>query len=68
MTQDYRTFHLQRFARGPATAGDKNRSVTNHEYSNGRRTSYHPNDEQMDAIRERMRFIAKHKRLMFGDG
>jgi hypothetical protein len=59
---DYRSFHLQRFARGPATEADRNRGVTNHEYSNGRRTSYHPNEEQLEAIRERMKRIARTKR------
>lgn len=56
---DYRSFHLQKFARGPATEADKGRGVTNHEYSNGRRTSYHPNEEQLEAIRDKMRRIAK---------
>lgn len=35
---DYRSFHLQRFARGKATTGES--GISNSEYSNGRRTSY----------------------------
>lgn len=38
MTHDYRTFHLQKFARGKATTGES--GISNSEYSNGRRTSY----------------------------
>jgi hypothetical protein len=36
---DYRSFHLQRFAHGPATEADRNRSVKDCSYG-GRRTSY----------------------------
>jgi len=45
---------------GPATTGEAN--VRDYSHSNGRRTSYHPNAEQLDAIRDKMRRLAKQKR------
>lgn len=41
MTQDYRKDHNARYAKDKVTEAGKNLGVTNHEYSNGRKTSYH---------------------------
>lgn len=41
MTQDYRSDHNARYAKDKVTEAGKNLGVTNHEYSNGRKTSKH---------------------------